>query len=75
MKFTEERLRYGRSYHKGRKNGVKFTVGMDGAMWYVVAEHIKNDTSFNSLWKNIRFKTLEQAQKWCEEFKAEDYNL
>ena len=55
---------------KGQKKGVKYeiTETLEGD-YYVMAHDTKRDSTLNSLWIGLRFKTVEDAHKWCEKEK------
>ena len=70
-----ERYQSGRTGIKGRKNGNIFEINdYDHLGWWVFVEEAKSSKVFNSLWSNLWWKNIEEAKKWCEDFKWENIN-
>jgi hypothetical protein len=60
----------------GRKNGFKFHVRFSDyhSYYYVSVNHTSKDIRFNSMWQDINFKAFEEACKFCNEFKPENFD-
>jgi len=79
MKWTnQEREPYSKTLTgvKGRKNDSVFTIddytqgwGMDHLGWYACVTGLKSDKRHNSLWNNLWWVDIEDAKKWCEEYR------
>lgn len=71
MKFIKKRtMRWDQypTYH-GTKNKVKFKIGhyfSDHVFWVSCSNKEK---SYNTLWDNKTFASMEEAQDFCENFK------
>ena len=63
---------------KAQKNRILFEIddytqgwGVEHLGWYACVTEVKIDKRFNSLWKNLWWKDIEEAKQWCEDFKWE----
>jgi len=61
--------------YKGKKNNIIFEIKAytegwkrNHLGWYISLNNKITNKSYNSLWNNIWFKELEDAQKWCEDY-------
>jgi hypothetical protein len=72
MKFTEDKK--ARGFYKRKKRGFEFTISPSGNAYYVVAVGQKKDIRLNTLWINLTFETLEQAEEFCENFDWKQYD-
>jgi hypothetical protein len=67
MKFTKKTERWSNPRWYGRKNKIQFTIaGVEGK--YYVTLNDDNDFRYNTLWDDLRFKTLEAAMEYCENY-------
>lgn len=71
MKLKEDRINGISGFKKmfkGKEKDVEYKIieRSSGSGYYVIARHIKKDLRLNSLWLDVKFKTVEDAQKWCE---------
>ena len=51
--------------YKGKKNGIIYEIIINESI-YILAHDIKKDLTYNSLWENKTFESIEEARKWCE---------
>ena len=51
--------------YKGKKNGIIYEIIINESI-YILAHDIKKDLTYNSLWENKTFESIEEAHKWCE---------
>ena len=51
--------------YKGKKNGIIYKIIINKCI-YILAHDIKKDLTYNTLWENKTFETLEKAVGWCE---------
>jgi len=65
MRFTD---RKSTGFYEGKRKGFEFTIAAHLDKWYVVAEHIKKDIRFNSLWEAKAFDTFKLAEEFCINF-------
>lgn len=72
MKFTHKTSILTGQKWVGRKNNYIFTIRFDKPNFYCYVMK-KNEFSFNTLQKKLTFETLNEAQKWCENFNKKDY--
>jgi hypothetical protein len=74
MKFTEVKERfYIKSDWYARRNNIKYRVASyRGDRFYVTANCCKTQVTFNSLWKEVSFATLDEAFTYCENFSFEE---
>ena len=57
----------------GRKNNIKFEISETSeGDYYILANCVKEDITWNSLWNKIRFDNLDEAKEYCENLKIED---
>ena len=74
MVFKERREKYSTTtYHVGRKGGFSCEISWGYNGWYVLVLHTKKDITFNTLWVDMEFESLEKAQAWCEKFNYKDH--
>lgn len=70
IKFRETRFGSGFNvsrYHTGVKNGFKFKINTKDEI-YATIIHKTKDIRFNTLWAKIKFETLHDCIKWCNDF-------
>ena len=60
----------------GRKNNIKFEINetYEGD-YYILANYIKEDIYWNSLWNKIRFDNLEDVKEYCEKLNIKSLKL
>lgn len=75
MRFTEKHIRWGATMLVGKKDGFVFSLHQDkNGNWHCGVTHTKKDIRFNSLWEGIKFSSLDDAKKWCEDFEPNNFN-
>lgn len=70
MKFKEKNSRYRRDKDWiGKKNKYKCTITYSELYnkFYFTIHKEDNTDSYNSLWDNLKYNTLEECQRACEE--------
>lgn len=56
----------------GRKNNIKFEINETSeGDYYILANCVKEDITWNSLWNKIRFDNLDEAKEFCEKLNIE----
>jgi len=75
MRFTEKHIRWGATRFTAKKDGFIFNLyhNKDNT-WHCSVNHTKKDIRFNSLWQGIKFSSREDAEKWCDGFKPNNFN-
>ena len=69
MKFYYKSHGWGNSSYDGRKGGFKFSIAKNhSGLFYFCSDWTKGDIRYNSLWDAKEFKSLEDAQKYCEKW-------
>lgn len=52
--------------YKGKKKGIEYKIIDTHRYVFVLATDINKDLTFNSLWMDVKFDTIEGALNWCE---------
>lgn len=75
LRLKRDRGDFGQEGVKGKKKGIEYlihehTEGWEKKHlgWYVLVKEVGTDKRFNSLWKKLWFKEIEEAKQWCEDF-------
>ena len=73
MKWTRRHEKFGTlDTWTGRKNNIKFEINETyEGYYYILANYIKEDMYWNSLWNKIRFNNLDEAKEYCEKLNIE----
>jgi hypothetical protein len=67
MKFTKKTERWSNPRWYGQKNKIQFEIaGVKGRYYVLMAG--ENDFSYNTLWIDLFFETLEVAMEYCENY-------
>ena len=51
-----------------RKNGFYIFIRRNSLSWYILAKRKKDNATWNSLWTDTRWNTLEDAMKFASNF-------
>lgn len=51
-----------------RKNGFYISIERNGLSWYISATRKKDNATWNSLWTDTRWNTLEDAMEFASNF-------
>lgn len=51
-----------------RKNGFYISIERNGLSWYILATRKKDNATWNSLWTDTRWNTLEETMEFASNF-------